>query len=43
VRRRLGSLGGFFKLLPAALGERRRIRGAANVGDAAIQARLVRR
>jgi GT2 family glycosyltransferase len=43
VRRRLGSLAGYLRLLPAALAERRRLRRAATVGDDELLARLVRR
>jgi GT2 family glycosyltransferase len=43
VRRRLGSLAGYLRLLPATLAERRRLRRAATVGDDELLARLVRR
>jgi hypothetical protein len=43
VRRRLGSLAGFARLLPAMLVARRRIRRAATVGDRELVARLVPR
>jgi GT2 family glycosyltransferase len=43
VRRRVGSLVGFLRLLPHGLRERRRIRRAATVGAEEIQARLLPR
>ena len=43
VRRRLGSLAGYLRLLPAALAERRRVRRGATVGDDELLARMVRR
>ncbi len=43
VRRRLGSLAGYLRLLPAVLVERRRLRRAATVGDDELLARLVSR
>jgi GT2 family glycosyltransferase len=43
VRRRVGSFLGFLRLAPETLRERRRIKRAATVPDAAVVARLVRR
>ena len=43
VRRRLGSFGGFLRLLPAMLVERWRIRRRAKVGDGDLRAWFVPR